>query len=125
MNRLLDATTATDDDNWSELFLEASALRDRLLLDQIDFERLLFVKRKPYISEQPFMDGHHCYNRPGGGIYCLSPVEPEGVVTTVVDSLGTGIYRDVCLHWGGQRLLFAFGNGSDRPRPCPTSRWTR
>ncbi len=119
MNRLLDETTATVGDNWSELFLTASALRDRLLLDQIDFDRLLFVKRKPYISEQPFMDGHHCYNRPGGGIYCLSPVEPEGVVTTVVDSLGTGIYRDVCLHWGGERLLFAFGNGSDRPRPLP------
>ena len=119
MNRLLDATTATADDCWSELFLEASALRDRLLLDQIDFDRLLFVKRKPYISEQPFMDGHHCYNRPGGGIYSLSPVEPEGVVTTVVDSQGTGIYRDVCLHWGGQRLLFAFGNGADRPRPLP------
>jgi hypothetical protein len=119
MNRLLGDTTATASDSWSELFLAASALRDQLLLDQIDFERLLFVKRKPYISEQPFMDGHHCYNRPGGGIYSLSPVSPEGAVTTVVDSLGTGIYRDVCLHWGGQRLLFAFGNGSDRPRPLP------
>ncbi len=39
MNRLLDATTATARENWSELFLEASALRDRLLLDRIDFER--------------------------------------------------------------------------------------
>ena len=119
MDRLLSDTTATVGDSWSELFLAASGLRDRLLLDQIDFERLLFVKRKPYISEQPFMDSHHCYNRPGGSICCLSPVGPEGAVTTVVDSLGTGIYRDVCLHWGGERLLFAFGNGSDRPRLLP------
>lgn len=119
MNGLLSDTAATVGERWSELFLAASSLRDRLLLDQIDFERLLFVKRKPYISEQPFMDGHHCYNRPGGGIYSLSPVGPAGVVTTVVDSLGTGIYRDVCLDWGGERLLFAFGNGSDRPRPLP------
>ncbi|MBM4001471.1 MAG: hypothetical protein FJ297_18375 [Planctomycetes bacterium] len=104
---------------WSGLFLAASALRDRLLLAQVDFNDLLFVKRKPYVSEQPFMDGHHCYNRPGGGIYRLSPVSPTGSVTPVVESLGLGIYRDVCLHWNGQSILFAFGNGKDRPRPLP------
>ena len=34
-------------------------------------------------------------------------------MTPVVDSLGEGVYRDLCLHWDAQRLLFAFGNGSD------------
>ena len=28
-------------------------------------------------------------------------------------ALGDGVYRDLCLHWDAQRLLFAWGNGSD------------
>jgi len=99
---------------WRSLFEEACALRDRLLLARLTFQELLFVKRKPYFSEQPYMDAHHMYNRPGGAIYALSPVRPDGKLRTVVDSLGEGIYRDVCLHWDAPRLLFSFGNGSDR-----------
>lgn len=101
---------------WRELFEEASALRDSLLLRRIDFQTLLFVARKPFYSEQPFMDAHHCYNRPGGAIFRLSPVRPGGAVAPVVDSLGLGIYRDLSLHWNADRLLFSFGNGSDRVR---------
>ncbi len=104
----------TADHDWRALFEEASALRDELLLARISFDRLLFVKRKPYFSEQPFMDAHHLLNRPGGGIYQLHPPRPTGRVTAVVDSLGSGVYRDICLHWDAQRLLFAFGNGSDK-----------
>jgi hypothetical protein len=81
--------------------------------ERIDFSSLLFVRRKPFTSEQPFMDAHHQYNRPGGGIYRLEPVRPTGRVTPVVDRLGEGIYRDLCLHWDADRLLFAFGNGGD------------
>ncbi|MGQ9729881.1 MAG: NPCBM/NEW2 domain-containing protein [Candidatus Zipacnadales bacterium] len=99
---------------WRQLFEQASALRDELLLSRLNFETLLFVKRKPYNSEQPFMDAHHLINPPGGAIYRLSPVRPDGKLTPVVDSLGEGIYRDLCLHWDGARFLFAFGNGSDQ-----------
>ena len=101
-------------DEWRALFEEASALRDELLLGRIDFERILFLKRKPFNSEQPFMDAHHLINPPGGGIYSLSPVRPDGEVTPVVESLGQGVYRDVHLHWEADRFLFAFGNGSDQ-----------
>lgn len=101
---------------WREVFQQAGALRDELLLGRLEFDALLFVKRKPFNSEQPFMDAHHCYNRPGGEIDRLAPVRPDGQVTPVVDSLGEGIYRDLCLHWDGRRMLFAFGNGSDRAR---------
>ncbi|MHB1037485.1 MAG: HzsA-related protein [Pirellulales bacterium] len=94
-------------------FERASALRDELLLRRIAFDRLLFVRRQPYISEQPYMDAHHLYNRPGGAIYCLSPARPGGNVTPVVDSLGEGVYRDYCLHWDAKKLIFSFGNGSD------------
>ncbi len=99
---------------WRELFEEASALRDELLLRWLAFDRLLFIKRKPYYSEQPYMDAHHLYNRPGGAIYVLSPVRPDGKPEPVADSLGEGIYRDICLHWNADRLLFSFGNGSDK-----------
>jgi len=92
----------------------AAAAQDQQLLREVTFDTLLFVKRKPYTSEQPFMDAHHCHNPPGGGIYRLSPVRPDGKVTPVVDSLGNGIYRDVCLHWDAKKLLFAFGNGVER-----------
>lgn len=110
----LQARCRQPDPAWRELFEEASRLRDELLLGRIAFDALLFVKRKPYFSEQPFMDAHHLFNRPGGGIYRLSPVRPQGTVRPVVDSLGEGVYRDICLHWDAQRLLFAFGNGSDK-----------
>jgi len=101
-------------ERWRSLFEEASRLRDELLLRRVHFDTLLFVKRKPYFSEQPFMDAHHLFNRPGGGIYRLSPVRPDGTVTPVVDSMGDGVYRDVCLHFSARRLLFSFGNGSDQ-----------
>ena len=105
---------AQHDVSWSALFEDASRLRDRLLLARIDFDALLFVKRKPYFSEQPFMDAHHLFNRPGGAIYRLSPVCPSGTVTPVVDGLGDGVYRDVCLRPDARAFLFAFGNGSDK-----------
>jgi len=98
---------------WSALFEEANQLRDQLLLGRIHFPSLLLVKRKPFISEQPFMDAHHLLNRPGGGIYRLTPPCPDGQLTPVVDSLGEGVYRDICLSWDAQQLVFAFGNGSD------------
>jgi len=99
---------------WSARFEEASRLRDDLLMSRIRFPSLLFVKRKPFFSEQPFMDAHHLFNRPGGGIYRLEPPCQGGKVTPVVDCLGEGVYRDLCTDWGAQKLLFAFGNGSDR-----------
>ena len=58
--------------SWRAVFERASLLRDNLLLRRIEFDALLLVKRKPYTSEQPFMDAHHLRNRPGGGIYRLA-----------------------------------------------------
>ncbi len=105
------ADSARSSAAWRSLFEEASALRDKLLLGRIRFDTLLFVKRKPFFSEQPYMDCHHMHNRPGGGIYRLTPVCPAGKVTPVVDRLGEGIYRDLSLHWNADKMLFSFGNG--------------
>jgi len=114
LRRRAEAHKDASGEGWRALFEEASRLRDDLLLGRVEFDTLLFVKRKPYFSEQPFMDAHHLFNRPGGGIYRLSPVRPDGKVTAVVDSLGDGVYRDACLHFSGEKLLFSFGNGSDK-----------
>jgi mono/diheme cytochrome c family protein len=107
------AETADAGSRWRALFETASAWREELLLRQLDLPALLFVKRQPFDSEQPYMDAHHLRNPPGGSICRLSPVRPDGTVTPVVDTLGEGIYRDLSLHWDATRLLFAFGNGSD------------
>jgi len=106
---------------WRTAFEAACALRRRLLMDHIDFDELLFVKRKPFISEQPYMDAHHLFNLPGGGIYRLSPVRPDGEVRPIVDDLGEGVYRDVCLSWDAKRIVFSFGQGSDDWRPSDPS----
>jgi hypothetical protein len=98
---------------WRTLFEGASALREELLLRRLAAGALLFVKREAFDSEQPYMDAHHLYNRPGGGIYRLAPPRPGGTVSAVVDSLGVGVYRDLNLHWEAGKLVFAFGNGSD------------
>jgi hypothetical protein len=111
--RWLDADS-TSGDRWREVFEAAQRLRDRLLLARLDFDAMLLVKRKPYFSEQPFMDAHHLFNRPGGGIYRLSPPAPDGKLTPVVDRLGEGVYRDVCLDFDAGQFLFSFGNGSDK-----------
>ncbi len=102
---------------WRTAFEAACALRRRILMERIDFDELLFAKRKPFISEQPYMDAHHLYNLPGGGIYRLKPVRPDGIARPVVDHLGEGIYRDVCLSWDARRILFSFGQGSDDWKP--------
>ena len=108
-----DPAAADAGEVWRGLFEGASALRERLLLKRLDCATLLFTKRRPFDSEQPYMDAHHLHNPPGGAIYRLSPVGPEGKLTPVVDSLGEGIYRDLCLSPDGTRLLFSFGNGND------------
>lgn len=100
--------------SWRQLFHEASALRDRLLIERLDFSELLLIERAPFDSEQPFMDAHHLINPSGGAIYRLSPPRPDVQPAPLVNSLGEGIYRDLRLDWEGRRLLFAFGNGSDK-----------
>ena len=100
--------------DWQTQFVRACQLRDELLLRRLEFSRLLFLQRKPFYSEQPFMDAHHCYNRPGGAVCSLEPVRPDGKVTAVVGSLGRGVYRDLTLNWDAEQFVFAFGNGSDR-----------
>ena len=58
------------------------------------------------------MDAHHLFNRPGGGVYRLSPVSPDGRVTPVVDSLGEGIPRSGPGLGRGRR--FRSPSGTDR-----------
>jgi len=93
-----------------------------VLLGRIPFDRLLLVKRKPFVSDQPFMDAHHKYNPPGGGYL--------PALSRAARRKGLAGRRFVgCRHISrrlpardADRLLFAFGNGQDPLRlPAPAS----
>ena len=73
--------------------------------------KLLFVKRQMFqpthvyteVSDGPFL--------PGGGIFVLSPVRPDGQATMIFDAKG-GICRDPEISFDGKRVLFSY-----RPQP--------
>ena len=79
---------------------------------ELGADRLLFVKRHMYqpthiyteVSDGPF--------RPGGGLFVLSPVRPEGKVSMLFDAAG-GIVRDPEVSYDGQRVLFSYRPSED------------
>ena len=97
---------------------DASPWRCMAALDELDqsmaladvdlgVDRLLFVKRhmfKPTHIYTEYSDGPY---RPGGGIFALSPVHPDGDVTRLFDAKG-GIVRDPDVSFDGRRVLFSY-----------------
>lgn len=104
------------------LYLEARAMARRIALTApcIDFDELLFVKR---YTQQTYPDV--CLNhmpwvsRPGGDIFVLSPVAPDGRVRPVLGGqLGPGHVHGVDLSWSGQRIVFGYAQSeSESPHP--------
>ena len=78
----------------------------------LDGEKLLFVKRQMFrpthiyteVSDGPFL--------PGGGIFVLSPVAPDGQATMIFDAVG-GICRDPEISFDGCRVLFSYRPSED------------
>ena len=79
---------------------------------ELGVDRLLFVKRHMFrpthiyteVSDGPF--------RPGGGVFVLSPVHPDGEVTMLFDAAG-GVVRDPDVSFDGERVLFSYRPGED------------
>jgi len=110
----------------AELVAQAEALRARLL-DLVspspfanpawDLDSLLFIKqhyRQPGHVYTAFMDSEMgtCSTQgpvllPGGGIYRLSPVRPDGQATCVVDA-GDGIIMDLDLSFDAREIVFSW-----------------
>ena len=87
--------------------LERLALSMGLADVDLGVEKLLFVKRHAYRPTHiytEFSDGPY---RPGGGIFVLSPVCPDGKVTRLFDAKG-GICRDPDISFDGRRVLFSY-----------------
>ncbi len=102
------------------------ALRNEALLGNplLDFDRLLLIKRRPLKNGQP-LSADHYYNwdlgfpRSSTGnssvppnqydneIAVLSPVEPDGKLTTVYRPPAAKLVSDVDLHFDGDRMLFS------------------
>ncbi len=87
--------------------------RSRVLIDLRDkVDRLLLVKRHAY---QPTHIYTECFDgpyRPGGGLFTLSPVAPDGRLTRIFDAQG-GICRDPDVSFDGQRILFSYRPSAD------------
>jgi hypothetical protein len=104
------------------LYLETRAAAREIALSspEMDFDRLLFVKR---FTQQPYPDV--CLNhmpwvsRPGGDLCVLSPVEPDGQVRPIIDGqLGPGHVHGMDLHWDGERIVFAYAQSeTEEPHP--------
>jgi len=79
---------------------------------ELGIDRLLFVKRHMFrpthiyteVSDGPFL--------PGGGIFVLSPVHPDGEVTMLFDA-ASGIVRDPDVSFDGKRVLFSYRPSED------------
>ncbi len=71
----------------------------------LKFDKLLFIKRRPY-NAHIYEDHHH----KGGdsNIFVLSPVTPDGKVTKLVPELDGGLFGRFDLSFDGTRVVFCY-----------------
>lgn len=104
-----------------EAYLAAYRLKNHVALKNplLNFSSLLLAKRLTYDTSHiytTYYDGSNRY-KPGSGIFTLSPVRPDGRVTSLASALPSdAIYRDPDLSFDGRRVLFSCK--FDRPTPC-------
>ena len=99
-------------DVWPVKVPEEPARRQDLAELRNRVDRLLLVKRHAF---QPTHIYTECFDgpyRPGGGLYTLSPVAPDGHLTRIFDAQG-GICRDPEVSFDGRRILFSYRSGED------------
>lgn len=106
------------------LYLEARLAKRQLMFrdpDLASLERVLFVKRHPYLSSHNYSDVLDSQFVSGGGICALDIPRTEGrlapesaKLTTLFDASG-GIARDPMADFDGTKIYFAF-----RPDKVPT-----
>jgi len=90
--------------------------RDALLANPLlDFDKLLFVRRKGNLGLVNNWLGNSSLRGTGfdNDISVLSPVSPEGKVTTLFKPAGSRFVGDVDLHFNADKMLFSMGAGSN------------
>ncbi len=106
------------------LYLDARATKRRLMLadpDLAPLQRVLFVKRHPYLSTHNYSDILDSRFTPGGGVCVLVIPRSEGRldpgaarVETLFDASG-GIARDPVADFDARRIYFAYRPGAAAP----------
>jgi hypothetical protein len=79
----------------------------------LKFDKLLFIKRKPYHAHI-YEDQHH--SAVGGNIYLLSPVTPDGKLTKLVPELDGGLFGRFDLSFDGTRVVFCYKKPKKEPK---------
>ena len=79
---------------------------------ELDIDKLLFVKRHMFQPTHIYTEVSDGPYRPGGGLFVLSPVCPDGKVTMLFDA-ADGIVRDPEISYDGQRVLFSYRPSED------------
>jgi hypothetical protein len=106
------------------LYLDARAAKRRLMFrdpDLAGLERILFVKRHPYLSSHNYSDILDSQFRPGGGICVLEVpraggrLEPKEAKLVTLFDASQGIARDPMADFDARQVYFAY-----RPNKSPT-----
>ncbi|MGA2035947.1 MAG: discoidin domain-containing protein, partial [Thermoguttaceae bacterium] len=120
----LAATAESDAAAEESLYLDARTSKRRLMFrdpDLAGLERILFVKRHPYLSSHNYSDILDSQFRPGGGIWILEVprvdgrFEPKEAKLVPLFDASRGIARDAVADFDAQRVYFAY-----RPDKSPT-----
>ena len=87
---------------------DLAALRKEAMLSHpaLKFDKLLFLKRTSGGYGHTYTDQHASGS--GGNICLLSPVSPEGKVTTLVPELEGGLFDRFDLSWDAKRVVFGY-----------------
>ena len=110
--------------NVETLFLDARLAKRRLMFRDPDLEpleRILFVKRHPYLASHNYSDILDSQFRPGGGICVLDiprsggRLEPSDAELTTLFDGSEGIARDPIASFDAETIFFAY-----RPNKSPT-----
>ncbi|MFZ2639515.1 MAG: discoidin domain-containing protein [Verrucomicrobiia bacterium] len=112
--------TAGDDE---ALYLDARLAKRRLMLrdpDLAPLQRVLFVKRHPYLSSHNYSDVLDSQFKPGGGVCVLEipqrdgRLEPAAAKLTTLFDASNGIARDAMADFEARRIYFAYRPGKSR-----------
>jgi len=125
LKQILDADSPADD-AFATQVESLLRLREEALLANplLDFDRLLLIRRRPFIGDQPGnpdtsfgwdmglpRSSHGNSSLPGGAydnaVVVLSPVRPDGELTILYQPEGRKLVGDTDLHFDADRLLFS------------------
>ncbi len=108
------AATAAGTDEQQKAEIALTSLRREAMLAHplIDFDKLLFLKRTASGYGHTYTDQHSFAM--GGNLCVLSPVSPDGKVTTLVPELEGGMFDRFDLSYDAKKVVFGYKKSEDR-----------